>query len=202
MTGRPSVFRGGRRKNHSLNVSRANIGSSRSGAIPTSHFSAPLVHVDCENQFAKPGITLAEAKAFIQHYFERFAGVRAWLDRTVEEARHKGFVETLFGQTNAFGALRFTSASRIVVNARIYSKLLGAADSDSAGQSFDGVPSVTASTRVNKTDSGEMSELLAMGSIIRYDRAEEQEIQCLAPQALARSNDGPGSLPIESHRGD
>src|SRR5207302_9081279 len=52
------------------------------------------------------GITLAEAKAFIQHYFERFAGVRAWLDRTVEEARHKGFVETLFGRRRYIPELR------------------------------------------------------------------------------------------------
>ena len=44
------------------------------------------------------GITPDEAKAFIQHYFERFAGVRAWLDRTIAEARQKGYVETLFGR--------------------------------------------------------------------------------------------------------
>jgi DNA polymerase I len=44
------------------------------------------------------GITQDEAKAFIQHYFERFAGVRAWLDRTIAEARQKGYVETLFGR--------------------------------------------------------------------------------------------------------
>jgi DNA polymerase-1 len=52
------------------------------------------------------GITVAEAKAFIQHYFERFAGVRAWLDRTIEEARHKGFVETLFGRRRYIPELR------------------------------------------------------------------------------------------------
>ena len=44
------------------------------------------------------GITQDEAKAFIEQYFERFAGVRAWLDATVEEARQRGYVETLFGR--------------------------------------------------------------------------------------------------------
>jgi DNA polymerase-1 len=44
------------------------------------------------------GITQDEAKAFIRQYFERFAGVRAWLDRTVLEARERGYVETLFGR--------------------------------------------------------------------------------------------------------
>ena len=44
------------------------------------------------------GITPDEAKAFIQQYFERFAGVRRWLDAIVEEARRQGYVETLFGR--------------------------------------------------------------------------------------------------------
>jgi DNA polymerase-1 len=38
----------------------------------------------------------AEAKAFIDTYFERFAGVRRFLDTTVEEARVRGYVETIF----------------------------------------------------------------------------------------------------------
>jgi DNA polymerase-1 len=44
------------------------------------------------------GITQDEAREFIRQYFLRFAGVRAWLDRTVAEARTKGYVETLFGR--------------------------------------------------------------------------------------------------------
>jgi DNA polymerase-1 len=44
------------------------------------------------------GISQDEAKRFIQQYFERFAGVRAWLDRTVGDARERGYVETLFGR--------------------------------------------------------------------------------------------------------
>lgn len=38
----------------------------------------------------------AEAKAFIETYFERFAGVRQWLDASVADARARGYVETLF----------------------------------------------------------------------------------------------------------
>ena len=38
----------------------------------------------------------AEAKAFIETYFERFAGVRKWLDASVEQARTRGYVETIF----------------------------------------------------------------------------------------------------------
>src|SRR5207302_7659548 len=44
------------------------------------------------------GIAQDEAKEFIRQYFQRFAGVRAWLDRTVAQARDNGYVETLFGR--------------------------------------------------------------------------------------------------------
>ena len=42
------------------------------------------------------GISLEDAKEFIARYFERFSGVRAFLDRQVELARQQGYVETLF----------------------------------------------------------------------------------------------------------
>jgi DNA polymerase-1 len=38
----------------------------------------------------------AEAKAFIETYFVRFAGVRKWLDGAIEHARSRGYVETIF----------------------------------------------------------------------------------------------------------
>jgi DNA polymerase I len=43
-------------------------------------------------------ITQDEAKTFITQYFERFAGVRAYLDKQVRLARAQGYVETLFGR--------------------------------------------------------------------------------------------------------
>src|SRR5437016_5026794 len=52
------------------------------------------------------GITLEEAKAFIKHYFERFSGERAWPGKTVDEARQRGFVETLFGRRRYIPELR------------------------------------------------------------------------------------------------
>jgi DNA polymerase-1 len=44
------------------------------------------------------GIPRVEAQTFIDAYFERYKGVRAWLDKTIEEARHSGVVRTLFGR--------------------------------------------------------------------------------------------------------
>jgi DNA polymerase-1 len=43
-------------------------------------------------------ITHAEARAFIDRYFERFTGVRRYLDASVELARKQGYVQTIFGR--------------------------------------------------------------------------------------------------------
>jgi DNA polymerase I len=44
------------------------------------------------------GISNAEAKEFIDRYFERFPGVRRYLDEQIEFARTHGYVETLTGR--------------------------------------------------------------------------------------------------------
>lgn len=44
------------------------------------------------------GITKQEAKDFIDLYFERFSGVRRFLDHQIELARSNGYVETIFGR--------------------------------------------------------------------------------------------------------
>ncbi|HYK88932.1 MAG TPA: DNA polymerase I [Acidobacteriota bacterium] len=44
------------------------------------------------------GIPREQAQAIIDAYFQRYKGVRAWLDRTVEEVRKTGRVQTLFGR--------------------------------------------------------------------------------------------------------
>ena len=44
------------------------------------------------------GIEPAEAKQFISAYFEKYKGVRAFIDRTLEQARREQKVRTLFGR--------------------------------------------------------------------------------------------------------
>ncbi len=43
-------------------------------------------------------IPRAEAQEFIDRYFERFPGIRAYMDATIAFAREHGYVETLFGR--------------------------------------------------------------------------------------------------------
>ncbi len=52
------------------------------------------------------GISRDDAKRFIDTYFERFAGVRAYLDGQVEKARELGYVETLLGRRRYVPELR------------------------------------------------------------------------------------------------
>ncbi len=44
------------------------------------------------------GIEQKEAAKFIAAYFERYRGVKEWLDRQVADVREKGFTRTLFGR--------------------------------------------------------------------------------------------------------
>lgn len=44
------------------------------------------------------GIERKEADVYIKRYFERYSGVRAFIDRTIGEVRKTGFATTLFGR--------------------------------------------------------------------------------------------------------
>ena len=47
---------------------------------------------------AATGMTREQAKVFIDKYFELRAPIRAYMDRTVEQALHDGYVATIFGR--------------------------------------------------------------------------------------------------------
>jgi len=71
------------------------------------------------------GVSRGEAKAFIDQYFERFPGIRKFMDDTVEGCREKGYVETLFGRRihldgiNDKNPMRRSYAERQAINAPI-----------------------------------------------------------------------------------
>jgi len=52
------------------------------------------------------GSSRSEAQAFIDRYYRTFPGVKAFLDRSVEEARDKGYTATLFGRKRQVPELR------------------------------------------------------------------------------------------------
>jgi len=58
------------------------------------------------------GIGRLEAGEYIARYFERFPGVRAFMDSTREQAQRDGYVETLFGRRLYLESLRSRNAAQ------------------------------------------------------------------------------------------
>ena len=71
------------------------------------------------------GVSRGDAKAFIDSYFEKFPGIRRFMDNVVEGCRAKGYVETLFGRRIHLGSIndknpmRRNYAERQAINAPI-----------------------------------------------------------------------------------
>jgi DNA polymerase-1 len=71
------------------------------------------------------GIAREEASAYIKKYFERFPGIRAYMDETRDFCRTRGYVETLFGRKCHYPDIRASNASvrsfneRAAINARL-----------------------------------------------------------------------------------
>ncbi|MEO8058131.1 MAG: DNA polymerase I [Burkholderiales bacterium] len=69
------------------------------------------------------GIERSAAATYIERYFERFAGVKRYMDETKVSAREKGYVETLFGrrvylpEINGGNGPRKSGAERQAINA-------------------------------------------------------------------------------------
>ncbi|HYM74387.1 MAG TPA: DNA polymerase I [Candidatus Dormibacteraeota bacterium] len=58
------------------------------------------------------GIESGEAKQFIANYFEKYAGVRKFIDRTLEEARREMKVKTLFGRVRPIPDINSKNANQ------------------------------------------------------------------------------------------
>ena len=69
------------------------------------------------------GIPQADAKAYINIYFERYPGVKAYMENTRAKALKEGYVETLYGrrlylpEISSKNALRRMAAERAAINA-------------------------------------------------------------------------------------
>jgi DNA polymerase-1 len=71
------------------------------------------------------GIGREEASAYIKKYFERFPGIRAYMDATRDFCRTHGYVKTLFGRKCHYPDIKASNASvrsfneRAAINARL-----------------------------------------------------------------------------------
>ncbi len=71
------------------------------------------------------GVTVAQAKEYMDKYFEHYAGVRAYMDGVVEQAKKDGYVTTLFGRRRWISELKSSNfntrsfGERVALNAPI-----------------------------------------------------------------------------------
>ncbi|MEX5213847.1 MAG: DNA polymerase I [Nitrospiraceae bacterium] len=71
------------------------------------------------------GITQAEAKKYIDAYFDRYAAVKAFLERTIDQARERGYTTTILGRRRSIPELASTDpvqrgfGERMAVNSPI-----------------------------------------------------------------------------------
>ncbi len=69
------------------------------------------------------GIALNDAREYVERYFTRYPGVQAYMEQTREQARERGYVETLFGrrlhvpEIRARNAAQRAAAERMAINA-------------------------------------------------------------------------------------
>jgi DNA polymerase-1 len=71
---------------------------------------------------SRTGISQSEAQDFIKKYFSEFAGVKKYVDQTLDFAKKEGYVETLFGRRRYIPELKASnfqvrsSGERMAVN--------------------------------------------------------------------------------------
>jgi len=67
-------------------------------------------------------LTLAEAETFVETYFKQFPGIADYLEKIKEQAKEKGYVETLLGRRRYFPTINAsnrglrTAAERAAIN--------------------------------------------------------------------------------------
>jgi DNA polymerase I len=70
-------------------------------------------------------VSREEARQYIEQYFARYPGVKQYIERTVQETKQKGYVETLFGRRRAVPELHSKNMSvrqlgeRLAINSPI-----------------------------------------------------------------------------------
>ncbi|MGH9074126.1 MAG: DNA polymerase, partial [Acidimicrobiales bacterium] len=88
---------------HTATASRV-FGVDAAGVTPAQRAKAKMVSyglaygMESYGLAQRLGIPVPDAEAILEAYFEAFPNVSAYMDRTVAEARDKGYTETLFGR--------------------------------------------------------------------------------------------------------
>ncbi len=65
------------------------------------------------------GIPVGEAKAFIDAYFQRYPGIRRFIDQCIDDARRTGYAETILGRRRPVQELQSRNRGQVAAGERI-----------------------------------------------------------------------------------
>ena len=65
------------------------------------------------------GIPVGEAKAFIDAYFDRYPGIRTFIDGCIEKARTTGYAETILGRRRPIDELQSRNRQQVSLGERL-----------------------------------------------------------------------------------
>jgi len=65
------------------------------------------------------GIAVSEGSAFIEAYFQRFPGIRTFIDRCIADARRTGYAETILGRRRPIDELRSRNRQQVSLGERV-----------------------------------------------------------------------------------
>jgi len=121
------------------------------------------------------GISRSEASDYINAYFEKFPGIKDYMEATKTEARAQGYVATLFGrkihmaEINAKIPARRAFAERAAINAPIQ----GTA-ADIIRRAMVAMPAALQQAGLTKADAGDAHMLLQVHDELIFEVAEPQ----------------------------
>ncbi len=62
---------------------------------------------------------MEQARAFIDRYFRQYPGIRRFIDRCIEEARRKGYAQTILGRRRPIPELQSRNRAQVAFGERI-----------------------------------------------------------------------------------
>jgi DNA polymerase-1 len=104
-----------------FDVAEENVSSEQRAVGKKINFSV-LYGLSAYSLAGDLGIPFKDANFYIKSYFEKYAGVRAWMDQTVENAKNLGYVKTFHGRQRWIPGIQdanktvFEAAKRVAIN--------------------------------------------------------------------------------------
>ena len=152
------------------------------------------------------GIERGEAQGYIERYFERYPGVRAYMEETRERARDRGYVETVFGRRlylpdiKSRNAARRQYAERTAINAPmqgtaadVIKRAMVSLDDWTAGREDE--------ARMIMQVHDELVFEVAEGAVAEASAAIEARMGRAADELADRMGVGPLRVPLEVEAG-